>query len=204
MLAIVLRHSGQTAPEAIASLPVPVSVAVDPTAPNATEAVSAYRAAGLEVLLEGAGLPAGATPRDAEVAMAAHLAAMPEVIGLLDRRTGGFAGDRALTAQMVEILGQDGHGLLLWDEGLNSAFAIAERAGQTAALVYREVDAPEMSFRAIERGLDRAAFEAARTGETVVVATARAETLDAIRAWGEGTRAERVSAAPVSAVMLAD
>jgi polysaccharide deacetylase 2 family uncharacterized protein YibQ len=202
LLAVVLRDAPGLAPAEVARLDLPLTVAVDPDAPGAADRAASYRAAGLEVILAGVGLPAGATPRDAEVTLAARLARFPAVIGVMDRADDGFAGDRALAEQIAGILAQEGHGLLLWDEGLNSAREVAAGAGAATALVWRRVDGPEMSAPAVERRLDRAAFEARRAGAVVVMAEARPETLEALAAFAAEARAERVALAPASAVLL--
>ncbi len=199
LLAVVLRHTGAVPPERVAALGLPLTIAVDPGLAGAAEIAASYRAAGLEVVLLGLGLPEGATPRDAEVTLGARFSQFPGVIGVLDRRAGGFADDLALTAQIAGILEADGYGLLLWDAGLNSALGVAERAGATAALIWRQVDDDGMSAPAVGRRLGRAAFEAARDAAVIVMAQTRPETLEALAAFAGP--AERATLAPVSAVL---
>ena len=206
LMAVVLVDPGpedRAGREALTALDLPLAVAADPEAPDSAALGAALRAAGQEVLLAGLDLPQGATPQDVEVSLAARLAALPDAIGLMAREEGGFADDRALTGQVLDILAEDGHGVLLWDAGLNAAYGAAQRAGRPAALVYRRIDSRGARAPEIERRLDRAAFEAARTGAVVVVGTAREETLRALAEWSRGDRAAQVALVPVSAIMRA-
>ncbi|RDC72537.1 hypothetical protein DLJ49_09930 [Rhodovulum sp. 12E13] len=202
LLGIVLRHVEGLSPSTVAALGLPLTVALDPDATNAAEIAEAYRAAGLEVILAGLGLPAGATPQDVEVTVAARLSAFPGVIGVMDAAEGGFAGDTAQAAQVGGILAESGHGLLLWDEGLNSGLGAAREAGAIAGLVWRGIDRDGMSAPAIGRRIDRAVFEAARTGAVVVVADGRSETLEALATFAAEAGQARAAPAPVSAVLL--
>jgi hypothetical protein len=177
-------------------------VAVDPAAPDAAETAARLRQAGHEILLAGAGLPRGATPQDVEVALSAYLDAIPGAIGVMDTDEGGFASNRAQSEQILEILGAEGYGVLLWDRGLNSAYAAAGRIDVPAALISRDLGGAMGSVSAVRRDLDRAAFDAARTGSVVVSATARPETLEALRLFARSDRAGQVALAPASAVLL--
>jgi hypothetical protein len=64
-MAIVLVDDGTLAgaPAAVAALPIPVTIAIEPGSPGAAAAMAAYRAAGIEVMAVSR-LPAGATFRD--------------------------------------------------------------------------------------------------------------------------------------------
>ena len=223
LLALLLEDNGRLSPSDLRDLGLPLTVAVPFDAPEAAARAAAFRAAGVEVILAGVGLPEGATPRDVEVTLAGRLRLVPEAIGLVDRPEAGFGGDRALTAQVAQILAAEGYGLLLWDAGLNTGLSVAERAGAEAALVWRRVDggrrtapaqtgagadpdsaAPRAPVRAsaIERRLDRAAFEAANAGAVIVAAEARPEVLEALSNFAAGSRAGQVALVPVSAVLL--
>ncbi|MEE4119912.1 MAG: divergent polysaccharide deacetylase family protein [Paracoccaceae bacterium] len=202
LLGIVLRHVEGLSPSTVAALGLPLTVALAPDAPDAAELAEAYRAAGLEVILAGLGLPAGAAPQDVEVTVAGRLSAFPGAIGVMDAGEDGFAGDTAQAAQVGGILAEGGHGLLLWDEGLNSALGAAREAGAIAGLVWRRVDRDGMSAPAIGRRIDRAVFEAVRTGAVVVVADGRSETLEALAAFAAEAGQARAAPAPASAVLL--
>lgn len=202
LLAIVLRHVEGLSPSTVAALGLPLTVALDPDARDAAELAEAYRAAGLEVILSGLGLPAGAEPQDVEVTVAARLSAFRGAIGVMDAAEGGFADDTAQAAQVGGILAEGGYGLLLRDEGLNSALGAAREAGAIAGLVWRSIDRDGMSAPAIGRRIDRAVFEAARTGAVVVVADGRSETLEALAAFAAEAGQARAAPAPASAVLL--
>ena len=56
----------------------------------------------------------------------------------------------------------------------------------------------------IRRFLDNAAFRARNEDGVIVLARARAETLEALQEWSLGNRAQTVTLAPISAVLLAE
>lgn len=205
LLAVVLIEDGTNpgiAPDLLADLPFPVTIALDPAAPGAAEAARAYRAAGQEVAILAA-LPRGATPADLEVAWQAYLQALPEAVAVMDAPEARLQNNRPLAEQLVLLAGEDGHGLLTWDQGLNPAAQLASAASVPQAQVYRRLDAQQESAPVIGRYLDRAAFEADRTGAVVVTASTRPETLAALLDWAVG-QSRAVTLAPLSAVLMRD
>ncbi len=205
LLAVVLIDpAGDLAmSEAVAALDAPVSAAIVPSGANVGAAAALYGEAGKDILLAGAGLPDGATPQDAEVTLSVHLEAMPNAVGLMAPESGGFVSDRDVAIQVLQILAADGHGLVLWDQGLNPIRSVAERSGRPTALVYRQIDSRSANEREIQRRLDRAAFEARRLGGVIVVGEARPETLEAVTLWSERNSAGDIALAPVSALLSA-
>lgn len=205
LLSVILvdvgADAGGIAPATVRGLPFPVTIAIDPARPGAAEAARDWRAAGYEVAMLASALPAGAAPPDVETAFAAMLQAMPEAVALVDTPQARFQNDR-LRAQHVLALAQAaGLGIATHDRGLDAAGRIAAAAGQPHATIARVLDAQGEDAAAMGRMLDRAAFEAQKTGATVVYGEARAETLTALFEWA--ARAETVAVAPLSAVALA-
>ncbi|MEL6207694.1 MAG: divergent polysaccharide deacetylase family protein, partial [Pseudomonadota bacterium] len=181
-------------------LDAPLSIAVRPDAPDVGTLMSDYREAGQEVLIHGAGLPRNPLPQDVEVTLGTRLSQLDQVVALLDLEEGGISRDREVLEQALGVLSDGGHGLLLWDQGLNSAFGIASRIGHPAALVPRKVAGTD--GRAVARALDRAAFDAGRSGSGGILAIeATGPALEALRSWLETSRAEQVALAPVSALL---
>ena len=180
----------------------PLTFAVPASAPGAAQAMKAYREAGHEVVLV-TDLPQGAQPADIEVAMQSYIAAVPEAVAVLDGSFSGFGGDRRATEQVVEIIGETGHGLITVAQGLNAAQQIADRAGVPAMTVFRDLDAQGQGNTVIRRFLDQAAFRAAQDGKMVLLARTKAETISALLIWAQQERASRVNLAPLSAVLSA-
>ncbi|UOA27540.1 divergent polysaccharide deacetylase family protein [Pseudosulfitobacter sp. DSM 107133] len=187
---------------ALRSFPYPLSFAIDANLPDAAERSAAYRAEGLEVLAM-IDLPAGATPADAEVSIAAALNAVPQAIGVLEGTGTGFQADRALSDQVVSILGSDGYGIVMQSKGLNTAQKLAVRDGVPAATVFRDFDSADQTPTVIRRFLDQAAFRAGQEGGVIMLGRVRPDTISALLLWGLQDRAERVALTPVSALLKA-
>jgi len=205
LLSIVLiddRSGPAIAAELLADLPFPVTIALDPAAPGAAEAARTYRAAGQEVAILAA-LPRGATPSDLEVSWQAFVQALPEAVAVLDAPAARLQNDRRLAEQLILLAAEEGHGLLTWDIGLSPAAQLAAEASVPQAQVYRRLDAQQETGPVIGRYLDRAAFEASRSGAVVVTASTRPETLAALLDWAVG-QSRTVTLAPLSAVLMRD
>lgn len=187
---------------ALRSFPYPLSFAIDANLPDAAERSAAYRAEGLEVLAM-IDLPAGATPADAEVSIAAALNAVPQAIGVLEGTGSGFQADRALSDQVVSILGSEGYGIVMQSKGLNTAQKLAVREGVPAATVFRDFDSADQTPTVIRRFLDQAAFRAGQEGGVIMLGRVRPDTISALLLWGLQDRAERVALAPVSRLLKA-
>ncbi|MDP3962020.1 MAG: divergent polysaccharide deacetylase family protein [Pseudorhodobacter sp.] len=185
----------------LAALPFPLTFAIDPLAPDAASAAALYRAAGQEVVMLATGIPQGATASDLEVTFAAHDAALPEAVAVLDLETGGFQNDRPLATEVVPVIKGLGRGLLTWDKGLNAGDQVARRDRLAAAVIFRRLDGDAESIPTMKRYLDRAAFKAAQDGNVAVVGTTRPETIAAILEWTVEGRAASLALAPVTAVL---
>ncbi|MEQ9260698.1 MAG: divergent polysaccharide deacetylase family protein [Roseovarius sp.] len=204
LMAIVLIDDG-TSPishDALADFPYPVSYALDAGWPGAAEAAADYRAAGLEVLAM-ANLPEGASAVDAEVAMQTYLSAVPEAVAVMEGTGTGLQSSRAATEQLIPILQESGHGLVLFSEGLDTAQKLIAREGVPVATVFRDFDDKGQNATVIRRFLDQAAFKAGQEeGGVVMVGRLRAETVSALLLWGLQDRAASVALAPVSAILM--
>lgn len=184
---------------AVEGLAFPVTVAIDPSRPDAAQVMQTYRAAGIEVMAL-ARLPEGALPSDVEVTLGYAFDVLPQSIGLLDTG-GGVQTDQAVAAQAAAILAVDGRGLVAATQGLNAGARAAAAAGVRAEVIHRDLDADGQDTDAITRLLDRAAFEARRDGGVIVLGRVRPDTIAALDRWG-GQIQTGVALAPVSAVLL--
>jgi hypothetical protein len=201
-LGIVLLDDGSLpgAVAAVAALPMPVTVAIDPAAPGATEMMAGYRAEGIEVLAL-ARLPVGAMPVDVAVTYEAVFALLPEAVGVIDAGEGGLQAQSAVTEQAMARLAADGRGAVLPGGGLNMAARLAGEAGVPVVMIDRRLDAGGEDAAAIRRTLDQAAFRARQGGDVVLLGDVEAEVLSALMLWGAARAASQVDVAPVSAIL---
>ena len=204
LMSVVLIDSGKAPVDTaqLSGLPFPVSFAINTLLPDAAAREASYRAMGYETLAM-IDIPAQAAAADVEVAMEAHLSALPGAVGVLEGTVDGLQGTRDLSDQVTEVLLASGHGLVMFANGLNTAQKLASREGVPAATVFRDFDGKGQSAVVMRRFLDQAAFKADQEGGVIMVGRLREETLSALMVWGLQDRAGTVSLAPVSAVLRA-
>jgi polysaccharide deacetylase 2 family uncharacterized protein YibQ len=207
LVAVVLTDLGEAAggvaPDALTQLGGAVTIAIDPEAPDAAARASVYRLAGDEVAILAPDLPAGATASDLEVSYQGSVSALPEAVAVVGRRGSAFQTDRRIAQHLVSLLATEGRGLVTYTKGLDPARQAAEGEGLPHAAIFRDLDAEGENPATIQRFLDRAAFEAARTGAVVVTGTTSPGTVAALQEWiAAGAKGSVVG--PVSAVMLAE
>ncbi|MGV6810697.1 MAG: divergent polysaccharide deacetylase family protein [Brevirhabdus sp.] len=199
-LVLIVTDEGGAPLDTLAALDIPVTFLVDPDQPEAAETAQVLRAAGMEYVIQLPSFSNGSDAQSVEVTMEALHVAMPEAIGYADRAEGGLASSRAAQKQVMSVLAQDGHALLLFDRGLNAAQSAAEREGVPATLIFRELDSQNERAHTIRRYLDRAAFKAGQDGHAVMIGHSYPETISALVEWALDGRAEAVALAPLSAV----
>lgn len=204
LMSVILIDDGSLAGSdaALAELGFQVTIALDPAAEGAAEAMAGYRAAGIEVIAL-AEVPAGAQVVDAEVNLEAGFAALSEAIGLLDLGQAGLQRNPELAAVAMARLAQDGRGFVTLSSGLNGGLRAADEADVPAVAVYRDLDAEDQDARVIRRFLDQSAFRARQQGSVVLVGRVRADTISALTLWSTANQDGQVELAPVSAVLLA-
>ena len=203
LMSIILIDDGSSPVglQALESFPYPLSFAVDSGWSGAGEAMTRYRDAGFEVLAL-ANLPEGAGPQDAEVAMQAVFAAVPEAVAVMEGAGSGLQSSRAAAEQLAPILQDSGHGLVMFPKGLNTAQKLLAREGVPTLSVFRDFDAKGQNATIIRRFLDQAAFQARQEEAGVImVGRLRPDTVSALLLWGLQDRASRVSLAPISALL---
>ncbi|QGY00337.1 divergent polysaccharide deacetylase family protein [Roseovarius faecimaris] len=203
LMSIILLDDG-TSPvglEALQNFPYPLSFAVDAGWDGAEDAMVKYRAAGFEVLVL-TDLPETAGAKDAEQAMQAIFAALPEVVAVMEGTGSGLQSSRAAAEQLAPILRSSGHGAVLFPKGLNTAQKLLAREGVPSAAVFRDFDAKGQNATVIRRFLDQAAFKAGQEeGGVVMVGRLRPDTVSALLLWGLQDRANSVALAPISALL---
>lgn len=203
LFAIVLMDTGEADVDrtALAGLPFPISIAIDPGHPAAARHAAIYTAGGKEVLMLATGIPQGATASDLEVTFAAHARALPAAVAVLDLPQGGFQNDRPLASLVVPVIGGQGRGIVTFDRGLNAGDQVARREGVPSARLFRQLDAEGEGLPVIRRYLDRAAFKAAQDGRVVVAGKTTPEMIRAVLEWTVEGRAGSVALAPLTAVL---
>jgi polysaccharide deacetylase 2 family uncharacterized protein YibQ len=186
---------------AIAALPFPVTIAIDPLSPGAAARAATYRTAGKEVLMLLTALPEGATAADIEQNLAVMAETLPQATGAMDGPAARVQNDLQAAGQLVPILAAQGRGLVTWDVGLDAAAQVARREGLPVATIFRNLGTDSESRPAIRRTLDRAAFRAVQEGEVAVAGAINPETVAALIEWAAEGRAATVNLAPASALM---
>jgi hypothetical protein len=204
MLAIVLLDNAMIldAPEVLSGLPFVPTIVLNASSPDVTARMQAYRAAGIEVLLQ-ADLPEGALPSDVETTYAAAFALVPEAIAVFSDGTGPEAGNSGLAEQIMRLTADDGRGFVSVPRGLGGSLRNAASDGVPSVTVARELDAAGESRDAIERSLQQAALRARQSGHAVLLGRTTPDTLAAIRSWANRSDPSQLSLAPVSAILMA-
>ena len=108
-----------------------------------------------------------------------------------------------MSDQVSSIAKGSGHGVVWQPNGLDTAQKLAAKEGVASQTLFRDFDSKDQSPTIIRRFLDQAAFKAGQEGSVIMVGRLRADTISALLVWGLQTRVQRVSVAPVSAVLLA-
>lgn len=187
---------------ALLALDFSTSIVLDPADEDAPRRAALYREAGHEIVLKPAGLPPMATASDIEVNFAAWGKMLPEIVAMIDTSNGVLRGNVMLARNVLSVLAEDGHGLILRDGGLGGLRQVASGEGVASARVFRGIDDDDENRHRIRRYLDRAVFEAQQHGQVLVTGrAAHAETIAAIALWRSQGRAGDVTLAPVSAVL---
>ena len=206
LMSIVLIDSStplgdpETGLAALESFPYPLTFAVNATVAGAQDRMNAYRAAGFEVMAM-MDLPGGATAQDAAINLDAALNAVPEAVALIEGPDNGLQESEDVTNQLISVLQETGHGIVLRAKGLNSAQKDAVRSGVPAQIIFRDVDSAGQNARTIRRFLDQAAFRANQEGGVIMLGRLRPDTISALVLWGNQDRAQRVALSPISAVL---
>jgi polysaccharide deacetylase 2 family uncharacterized protein YibQ len=190
VVGVILLDDGSAgevpAPEALGALGLHVTIAVDPTSPDAAARAQTYRLSGQEVAILVPSITADATASDFEVAYQAYVAALPESVAVIAEPDAALNRDRRMAQHLVALLGVDGRGLITYDKGLNPGRQAAAAAGLPSAGVFRVLDDNGENAATIRRILDRAAFEADRSGQVLVLGHLSTATVDALADWVAG------------------
>ncbi|KPA22354.1 Divergent polysaccharide deacetylase [Shimia sp. SK013] len=201
VMSIVLIDEGKPVNlEALAGFPYPLSIAVSTLDPDVAAKAAQYRSQGMEVLAM-IDMPAGAGASDVEVAMQAHLSVSDDFVGIMEGVGDGLQGAKVVSDQVADVALNEGYGLVLFSQGLNTAQKLAAKEGVPSASVFRDFDGKGQTTVVIRRFLDQAAFKAPQESGVVMVGRLREETISALVLWGLQDRAGTVALAPVSVAL---
>lgn len=179
-------------------LPAPLTLAIDPNVEGAGDLVLDARDSGFEALASLSAAPTG-SDTEAAAAIGSNLALVNGVIGIaaLDD---ALAGNAAINGVLSSIAPR---GMLLLDataEGGSTAFRTAKGMGLATAPLGRTFDDTPSSAMVFQ-SLERAAFDARRTGAFVVVGRADPAVLTGLRRWLNVKAGKSVAVAPLSEVV---
>lgn len=186
LIAVILIDDGALGgvdPDSVAAIGAPVTIAINPESQGAAVRAQTYRLSGDEIAILAPALPAGATPSDVEIAYQGIVQMLPESVALMAAADSALQGDRRLAQHMAALLGAEGRALVTYAKGLNPARQAADRAGVPYAGITRSLEEAGQDDAAMQRLLDRAAFEAARSGTVVIVGQATPVTVSALTGW---------------------
>jgi polysaccharide deacetylase 2 family uncharacterized protein YibQ len=203
VIAVILIEDGSAAsaePDAIAAIGAPVTVALNPERADAATLAQTFRLSGDEIAIYEPAMPPGATASDREVSYQSFVQSLPETVALVAAPGSALQGDRRVAEHMSALLATEGRGLVTEARGLNPGRQAAGRANAPYAGIARSLDEAGGDDQAIQRFLDRAAFDAARSGSIVLIGHATPEVVSALKGWIEAGKKEAVIG-PVSAVL---
>ena len=203
VIAVILIEDGSAAsaePDAIAEIGAPVTVALNPENADAAMLAQTFRLSGDEIAIYEPPMPPGATASDREVSYQSYVQSLPETVALIAAPGSALQGDRRAAEHMSALLATEGRGLVTEARGLNPGRQAAERANAPYAGIARSLDEAGDDDQAIQRFLDRAAFDAARSGSIVLIGHATPEVVSALKGWIDTGKKEAVIG-PVSAVL---
>lgn len=187
--------------DTLATLSIPVSIALAPDDDGAArDRMHQYRDLGYEVFAL-ADVDADAQSSDLETSLNDIVSQLPEIVGFLEPEADpidptGFDVD-AVTAFVVE----SGHGLVLQAGEVNSALANAVRSGAAVSSVFRTLGLDGIGSETIRFTLSQASFRAKQRGAIVMLGSADADTISALKLWVSLEGAEDVDIVPASTVL---
>jgi len=206
-LSIVLMTDELNAidPNLVQALPIPVTFAIDPINPSADALLLSLRELEQEAVIL-ADLPPQAVVQDVDIALSALVNLLPRTVGFIERQAGALQQSRDVMLHVPEVLNRTGHGLIVYEKGLNTLAKEAIKAGTPVATIYRDLDGADQNERTIRRFLDGAVFRATNSASEpiVVLARLRPETMSAILIWALQERAQNIAVVPVSQLMQSD
>lgn len=181
-------------PSALDSFPLPLTIAIDPTGPNAQDRMFDFASAGFEIVIQS---PLSGNVNASDLAQLSQ--SLPLSVAYVAENASAFGG--VATRDASDALSGLGLGLLVLDDRGGIA-GLARSAGVPSAVPVVDLDAKNQSSATIRRFMDQAAFKARQEGSAVIIARLRPATISAFLIWAQQSRVDTVAVAPLSAVLL--
>mgnify|MGYP006118531689 FL=1 len=202
VLAIVLVVDGknQIDIQALKEVPFPISLAVPISSFEGDKLMNFYRSNGFEVAAIF-DYPNAISAEEINQILTTGIERLNKAVAIIEGSPGILQKTRTTSAQTAKILQQTGHGLLVYDKGLNTIVREAKKLGVPVGTIYRDFDKLKGGSRTIRRFLDGAAFRASQKGENsaiVITASLSPETLGALLLWSMQSRSQTVTMTPLS------
>ena len=207
LFAFVLQIEDAAAVDAVLTLPVPVTFAVDVSNPDTSMLVSYIRDAGREAVLllssaSADSLKSGGSPNDVAPYLNSALSNANGVIGVMDGPDGNINQDPRMMTALLSELSKTGHAVITVDGvGRNRAEIMAKEADVPVASI-ANVFGPEVGKVDVIRGLDKVILQMGGLKSVTVYAPATSDLVSALKFWLKSQKSQLVTIAPISAVVL--
>ena len=190
---ILLDQSGEgLTAEALSTLSIPLTIAIDPAAPNAASRGAMFARAG-HAIMAILDLTDVKTGGDVSIALAKALRVLPSATSVFVKDTAGLRSNTPVAQMVFASLAANDLGLITLDPRLQT-----QNTAVQATTVFRDLDNKGQSAAIMRRFLDQAADTARTEGPLVVMARLRSETINALSNWAGQADTGSVRVVPVT------
>ena len=204
LMAVVLVENGNMRldPDILGSLPFTVTIAVPAKNDVHNALMRYYRDEGFEVALL-IDLPEGSNATEVTEILDKAISTVSEATTILERTPGTLQNSREISTALADRLALSGHGLVLYDTGVNPALERAKSVAVPVKTIYRNLDQDNGNERAMRRFLDGAAFRAQQEGSVIITASPSPSVISALTFWSLQERSSSVIKTSLSQALLA-
>ncbi len=204
LMAVVLVDNGNMRldPDILGSLPFTVTIAVPAKNDVHNALMRYYRDEGFEVALL-IDLPEGSNATEVTEILDNAISTVSEATTILERTPGTLQNSREISTALVDRLALSGHGLVIYDSGVNPALERAKSVAVPVKTIYRNLDQDNGNERAMRRFLDGAAFRAQQEGSVIIAASPSPSVISALTFWSLQERSSSVIKTSLSQALLA-
>jgi polysaccharide deacetylase 2 family uncharacterized protein YibQ len=204
LMAVVLVDNGNMRldPDILGSLPFTVTIAVPAKNDVHNALMRYYRDEGFEVALL-IDLPEGSNATEVTEILDNAISTVSEATTILERTPGTLQNSREISTALVDRLALSGHGLVIYDSGVNPALERAKSVAVPVKTIYRNLDQDNGNERAMRRFLDGAAFRAQQEGSVIIAASPSPSVISALTFWSLQQRSSSVIKTSLSQALLA-
>jgi len=204
LMAVVLVDNGNMRldPDILGSLPFTVTIAVPAKNDVHNALMRYYRDEGFEVALL-IDLPEGSNATEVTEILDKAISTVSEATTISERTPGTLQNSREISTALADRLALSGHGLVLYDTGVNPALERAKSVAVPVKTIYRNLDQDNGNERAMRRFLDGAAFRAQQEGSVIITASPSPSVISALTFWSLQERSSSVIKTSLSQALLA-